>query len=99
MITGVSAGCSQEPEFQHHDNNDQLAKMASVLGTDELFADVTEYSIIIGSHIDAIMAVRKKKPFEEFIISKSNNPMSDKGLDLFPQLFFCGHVIRITLRE
>jgi casein kinase II subunit alpha len=45
----------KEPFFHGHDNYDQLAKIARVLGTDDLFAYIDKYKITLDSAYDEIL--------------------------------------------
>lgn len=45
----------KEPFFQGHDNNDQLVKIAKVLGTEELFNYLNKYGLQLGSQYKGIL--------------------------------------------
>jgi hypothetical protein len=45
----------KEPFFHGHDNYDQLVKICKVLGTDEFFAYVEKYNIVLDPQYDDIL--------------------------------------------
>lgn len=45
----------KEPFFHGHDNFDQLVKITKVLGTDELYAYIDKYNIVLDSHYDELL--------------------------------------------
>ena len=45
----------KEPFFQGSDNNDQLIKIAKVLGTDDLYRYVAKYNIVLDSNFTKIL--------------------------------------------
>jgi hypothetical protein len=45
----------KEPFFHGHDNYDQLVKICKVLGTDEFFAYVDKYQIVLDPQYDEIL--------------------------------------------
>jgi hypothetical protein len=55
----------KEPFFHGHDNYDQLVKIAKVLGTDELFAYVEKYELVLDQQYDEILG--RYVPVEEII--------------------------------
>ena len=45
----------KEPFFQGHDNNDQLVKIAKVLGTEDLYKYIAKYDVTFDTHYNCIL--------------------------------------------
>ena len=45
----------KEPFFHGHDNQDQLVRIAKVLGTDELYAYLDKYGLVIDAHFQSLI--------------------------------------------
>lgn len=58
MVAGMIF--KREPFFHGHDNYDQLVKIAKVLGTDDLFAYIEKYNIVLDPHYDEILGRYEK---------------------------------------
>lgn len=57
----------QDPFFKGSDNNDQLVKIAKVMGTDGLFEYMRKYKLKLPGPIAKIMKSYPEIYFEEFI--------------------------------
>ncbi len=45
----------KEPFFHGHDNQDQLVKIAKVLGTEGLYAYLDKYTIVLDPHFQSMI--------------------------------------------
>jgi len=54
----------KEPFFHGHDNNDQLVKIAKVLGTDELFEYLEKYGLILDNTLLTAIGRHTRKPWK-----------------------------------
>ena len=55
LLNAIMQIFRKEPFFHGHDNYDQLVKIAKVLGTDELFAYVEKYELVLDQQYDEIL--------------------------------------------
>merc|ERR1719447_2112218 len=68
MIAGMVF--RKEPFFQGRDNEDQLVKIARVLGTDELFMYLDKYNLELGSRFDDLLGRPARKQWGKFVNSE-----------------------------
>ncbi|KAF3536875.1 hypothetical protein F2Q69_00025486 [Brassica cretica] len=57
----------KEPFFYGHDNQDQLVKIAKVLGADELNAYLDKYQLELEPQLEALVGRHSRKPWSKFI--------------------------------
>jgi casein kinase II subunit alpha len=89
----------KEPFFHGHDNNDQLIKIARVLGTDELFAYLDKYGIELDAHFDSILQRFERKPWNKFVTSENKHWVSPEAIDFLDRLLRYDHQERLTPKE
>merc|ERR1712154_49977 len=98
MLSGVIF--QREPFFKGMDNNDQLVKIAKVLGTDSLFEYLKKYNLKLDPSIDASLGRTAKKPWKKFI-DDSNKKYSynSDAIDLIDKCLQYDLENRITANE
>ncbi|XP_057421900.1 casein kinase II subunit alpha-2-like [Lotus japonicus] len=89
----------KEPFFCGQDNNDQLVKIAKVLGTDELNAYLNKYHLVIDPELDALLGSHSRKPWTKFINSHNQHLVSPEAIDFLDKLLRYDHQDRLTARE
>ncbi|KAF9678582.1 hypothetical protein SADUNF_Sadunf07G0049600 [Salix dunnii] len=89
----------KEPLFYGHDNQDQLVKIAKVLGTDELNAYLNKYHLELDPQLDALVGRHSRKPWSKFINSDNQHLVSPEALDFLDKLLRYDHGDRLTARE
>ncbi|GMH14825.1 hypothetical protein Nepgr_016666 [Nepenthes gracilis] len=89
----------KEPFFYGHDNNDQLVRIAKVLGTDELNAYLNKYHLELDPQLDALVGRHSRKPWSKFINSDNQPLVSPGGIDFLDKLLRYDHQERLTARE
>ncbi|KAL6132694.1 hypothetical protein ACLB2K_064933 [Fragaria x ananassa] len=89
----------KEPFFDGHDNNDQLVKIAKVLGTDELDAYVNEYDLEFDPELDELVGRHSRKPWSKFINADNEHLVSPEAMDFVDRLLRFDHQDRLTARE
>merc|ERR1712137_1212008 len=89
----------KEPFFQGQDNQDQLVKIAKVLGTDELNAYTQKYGITLDQHFKQLIGNHTKKPFKRFITSENKHLAVPLSIDLLEKLLRYDHQERLTAKE
>uniref|UniRef100_A0A061S5M4 non-specific serine/threonine protein kinase n=1 Tax=Tetraselmis sp. GSL018 TaxID=582737 RepID=A0A061S5M4_9CHLO len=89
----------KEPFFYGHDNYDQLAKIAKVLGTDELYAYLTKYGIELDPHLEALVGRHSRKPWTKFINNENQHLVSPESLSFLDKLLRYDHQERLTCKE
>jgi casein kinase II subunit alpha len=84
-----SAGCSmaeiifkQDPFFFGDDNNDQLIKVAKVLGTDDLLEYMRKYNLTLNTYFQQKLDRYQKKELKTFITSENKHLVNEEALDL-----------------
>jgi casein kinase II subunit alpha len=89
----------KEPFFVGKDNDDQLIKIAKVLGTADLTKYLEKYNIKLDSQFDAILGRYSKKSWRRFITEENKHLCSDEALDLLDKMLVYDHQMRITAQE
>ena len=86
--------------FPRKDNLDQLAKIASVLGTDDLLAYMAKYQIELTPEIHLVVAkyVGRRKAWTALMADGCPPPSVD-GLDLLDKLLKYDHQERWTAQQ
>ena len=97
MLAGIVF--SREPFFRGANNDDQLDKIARVLGTEDLEAYLKKYNIVLDSVFDNILGTYNKKPWDKFINEDNERHISDEALDLIDRMLVMDHNDRITTTE
>ncbi|MBA0715857.1 hypothetical protein Golax_014737 [Gossypium laxum] len=102
MFAGM--GCAiqifrKEPFFYGHDNYDQLAKIAKVLGTDELNAYLNKYRIELDPHLAALVGRHSRKPWTKFINAENQHLALPEAIDFLDKLLRYDHQERPTAKE
>jgi len=89
----------REPFFLGHDNQDQLVKIARVLGTDDLQAYLDKYGIELESSYRERIGSHTRKRWETFITSDNKHLVSPEALNLLDRMLRYDHAERITAKE
>ncbi len=85
-----------DPFFKGSDNNDQLIKIAKVMGTDDLNAYIKKYRLTMPSAIAKVMKSYPKVEFEEFVNKGNQGVVSEAALDLLRKMLVYDKNLRIT---
>ncbi|KAL3525617.1 hypothetical protein ACH5RR_013989 [Cinchona calisaya] len=89
----------KEPFFYGHDNQDQLVKIAKVLGTDELNAYLHKYHLELDAQLEALVGRHSRKPWSKFINADNQHLVSPEAIDFLDKLLRYDHQDRLTARE
>ncbi|KAI9204654.1 casein kinase II catalytic subunit [Polychytrium aggregatum] len=89
----------KEPFFHGHDNNDQLVKIAKVLGTDRLFEYIEKYDIELDPVYDEILGRHAPRPWIRFKTAENEKYVNDLALDFLDKLLRYDHAERLTTVE
>ncbi|KAL0450204.1 UNVERIFIED_CONTAM: Casein kinase II subunit alpha-2 [Sesamum latifolium] len=89
----------KEPFFYGHDNQDQLVKIARVLGTDELNAYLHKYHLELDPQLEALVGRHSRKPWSKFVNSDNQHLVSPEAIDFLDKLLRYDHQDRLTARE
>ncbi|KAK8490008.1 hypothetical protein V6N11_065430 [Hibiscus sabdariffa] len=89
----------KEPFFYGHDNQDQLVKIAKVLGTDELNAYLNKYHLELDPQLDALVGRHSRKPWSRFINADNQHLVSPEAIDFLDKLLRYDHQDRPTAKE
>ncbi|KAF9111256.1 Casein kinase II subunit alpha [Mortierella sp. AM989] len=89
----------KEPFFRGSDNNDQLIKIAEVLGTEELFKYLSKYALELEDHHDVLNEYIPRTPWQKFVTVDNQHLVSNAALDLLGKLLRYDHQERLTALE
>uniref|UniRef100_A0A6T6B2A9 non-specific serine/threonine protein kinase n=1 Tax=Compsopogon caeruleus TaxID=31354 RepID=A0A6T6B2A9_9RHOD len=89
----------KEPFFHGQDNQDQLVKIARVLGTDELFSYLQKYGLELDGSLSGALGRHGKKSWDKFVNSENRHLISPEALDLLDRMLRYDHQERVTARE
>ncbi|KAF9413972.1 Casein kinase II subunit alpha [Entomortierella beljakovae] len=89
----------KEPFFRGADNNDQLVKIAEVLGTEELFKYLNKYALELEEHHDVLNDYIPRTPWQKFTTADNQHLVSTGALDLLGKLLRYDHQERLTAAQ
>ncbi|KAG8384297.1 hypothetical protein BUALT_Bualt04G0103700 [Buddleja alternifolia] len=89
----------KEPFFYGHDNQDQLVKIAKVLGTDELNAYLHKYRLELDPQLEALVGRHSRKPWSKFVNADNQHLVSPEAIDFLDKLLRYDHQDRLTAKE
>ena len=89
----------KEPFFHGADNNDQLVKIALILGTDDLHRYLNKYKIVLKPHYNKVIGQFPRVPWKKFIRPENQKYISEEALDFLDRLLKYDHAERITPKE
>jgi len=89
----------KEPFFHGKDNQDQLVKIAKVLGTSELYAYLDKYGITLDPHFQQLIGTHAKKSFKRYVTPENKSLATNDAIDLLEKLLRYDHQERLTARE
>jgi len=89
----------KEPFFHGNDNQDQLVKIAKVLGTDALHAYLDKYEHLLPEHFDGILGQHPRKPWTRFVTPENEHVAVPDALDFLDRLLRYDHQERLTAQE
>lgn len=90
---------NKEPFFRGESNNDQLVKIAKVLGTSGLHKYVAKYGLKLSLDYDDILGDYPRKPWKSLVASSHLHLATDSVLDLIDKLLTYDHQERPTAKE
>jgi len=89
----------KEPFFHGRDNQDQLVKIAKVIGTDELSAYLDKYGITLDPHLQTLVGRHSRKPWKKFVTNENKNLAVPEAIDFLDKLLRYDQAERLTARE
>lgn len=89
----------KEPFFQGLDNNDQLVRIAKVLGTSGLFDYIDKYNIRIDASFMARLGKHSRKQWDRYVNRENRDLVSPEAFDLLNKMLQYDHQTRITAKE
>ena len=99
MLAGMMF--QKEPFFKGLDNDDQLIRIAKVIGTEDVLNYVQKNNHIkLSEYFEEHLLNFKKKPWEKFVNSSNVDLICQKqGFDLLTKMLKIDHQERITAAE
>ena len=89
----------KEPFLQGHDNNDQLVKIAKVLGTDDLKIYLAKHKLKIPPVYLDILHEHAKKSWDKFVNTENQALVSKDALDLLSKMLLYDRSERICPKD
>lgn len=89
----------KEPFFHGADNQDQLVKIARILGTDDLMEYLGKYDQKLDPQIDEMLGRYSRKAWTKFVHSENQHLVSDEVIDLIDKMLVYDHAARILPKE
>eukprot|EP01104_Vermistella_antarctica_P000838 TRINITY_DN10939_c0_g1_i1.p1 TRINITY_DN10939_c0_g1~~TRINITY_DN10939_c0_g1_i1.p1 ORF type:complete len:383 (-),score=86.70 TRINITY_DN10939_c0_g1_i1:75-1223(-) len=89
----------KEPFFHGHDNQDQLVKIAKVLGTEELYAYLNKFGVVLDPHFGQLIGQHPRRPWSRFITAENKQFCSPEALSFLDSLLQYDHQARLTAQE
>uniref|UniRef100_A0A1B6L5F8 Casein kinase II subunit alpha n=1 Tax=Graphocephala atropunctata TaxID=36148 RepID=A0A1B6L5F8_9HEMI len=89
----------KEPFFHGRDSNDQLVRIAKVLGTEELYRYISKYNMQLELKFTDLLERHHKKRWEQFVHRENKHLVSPEALDFLEKLLRYDHHKRLTARE
>jgi len=75
-----------EPFFHGHDNQDQLVKIVKVLGTEDLYAYLDKYGLVLDHHFQQMIGTHQQKPWKVFVTPENKHIAVPQALDFLDKL-------------
>jgi len=97
MVAGMAF--QREPIFHGSDNDDQLAKITRVLGTDGLFEYLDKYDLELDRRLQASLGVHPRRPWSKLITRENESLCTADAIDLIDRLLVYDHAQRILPQE
>eukprot|EP00744_Colponema_vietnamica_P003376 GILI01005185.1.p1 GENE.GILI01005185.1~~GILI01005185.1.p1 ORF type:complete len:340 (+),score=69.30 GILI01005185.1:54-1073(+) len=89
----------KEPFFHGRDNNDQLVRIAKVLGTEDLNSYLRKYQLTLSSALQSAIGTHSKKPWTTFVNSDNQHLCPPEALDFLDKLLRYDHMDRVQALE
>jgi len=81
----------KEPFFHGHDNQDQLVKIAKVLGTADLYTYLDKYGLVLDHHFQQMIGAHTAKHWKKFVTQENKNLAHSLALDFLDKLLRYDH--------
>ena len=86
----------REPLFHGRDNTDQLAKIARILGTEQLHAYLDKYGLRMSSELAAAVGNQPRRQWHRLVTAENQHLVVDDGLDLLDRMLRYDPAERVT---
>lgn len=98
MLAGMMF--AKEPFFKGSDNDDQLIRIAKVIGADDIRAYVEAFDHIeLSDFFKQNLLNFSKKDWYKFVSSRNEDLVDEKGFDLLTKMLTINHTQRITAKD
>jgi casein kinase II subunit alpha len=89
----------KEPFFQGRDNNDQLVKIARVLGTEDLSLYLDKYQLTLSPNLTVLLGRHTRKAWNMFVTRDNQHLCPPEALDFLDKLLRYDHAERLPAHE
>ena len=97
MLAGIIF--QKDPFFHGRDNQDQLVKIAKVLGTQDLYRYLNKYGLELSSVLEKMVGKHVQKPWQRFITHENQHLAVPEAVDFLSLLLKYDHGERILPHE
>ncbi|GAA6057241.1 hypothetical protein JCM3770_003818 [Rhodotorula araucariae] len=101
-----SVGCTfgsmifrRDPLFHGQSNDDQLVKIAKVLGTDDLWTYLDRYNLDLDPELEQAIESHSRKPWSRLVAHDNSKYVNSEALDLLDRMLVYEHTERGTAQE
>ena len=89
----------KEPFFYGSDNRNQLVRIARVLGTDDLWAYLEKYGLVLDAQFCSLIGEHPRKPWKKFIEDSNKHLATPDAVDYLDKILVYDQAARLTVRE
>lgn len=89
----------KEPFFHGHDNQDQLVKIARVLGTRDLSKYIEKYGLELDANYKSLIGEHVRRPWDKFVNDENCHLATPDAMDLLDKMLVYDHQKRITAKQ
>ena len=90
----------KEPFFKGSDNDDQLIRIAKVIGADDIRAYVERFDHVqLSDYFKQHLLNFSKKDWQKFVSVKNEELVDDAAFDLLTKMLTIDHTERITAKD
>ena len=81
----------KDPFFHGSSNQDQLVKIAKVLGTDELFQYLKKYELTLSIEFQRLIGWHPRRPLSKFITAENSHLVDESCIDFLNNMLRYDH--------
>ncbi|OHT11531.1 CMGC family protein kinase [Tritrichomonas foetus] len=87
------------PFFRGHDNDEQIVKLASVLGAADIYSYCDKYSLSLPTKVASEISGCQRKSWSNWINKNNKDVVTNEALHLLDKMLIIDHELRPTAKE